>query len=316
MNLRLHTAIPAALLAVSLLPASAQFEPHIARMQVINGRPYVQVYLNHKGPFRFMIDTGTSAEAIVVPGLAEELHLPDAGTLVLHDPTGLPGPTVPVRLVDTLTVAGMEFYAVRAAEHSLLAADVPCDGLLGFKLFDGTLLTLDYLTHRIVLQDGELQPDGDRRVHAFHMRDGLPFLTLAAGDFQMDALIDSGGSSLSIPDRDAKLLGVSTDWGLVGTERTLTAIFPFRVAQLDSDLQFGDIAFPKPWVEINGVFQYANLGAEPLRHFSVTFDQDNDLLRFDGPRRRIPLDLAAFAASDGNGTLLKFSAPADVKPVQ
>lgn len=314
MHLRLHTAVAVAFVAASLLPASAQFEPHIARMQVIYGRPYVEVFINHKGPFRFLIDTGTSAEAILMPALAEELHLPQAGTLVLHDPTGLPGPTVPVRLVDTLTVAGMDFYAVRAAEHSLINADVPCDGLLGIKLFDGTLLTLDYPFHRLILRDGELE-EGDRQVQPFHMRDGLPFITLSAGDFQMEALIDSGGSSLSIPDRDAKLLGIATDSDLAGTERTLTAIFPFRVAQLDSNIRFGDVVFLKPWVEINSMFQYANLGAEPLRHFSVTFDQDNDLVRFDGRRRRIGLDIAPTPV-DGSRYFIQLAAPAGVKPVQ
>ena len=308
MNLRLHAAAAAALFAASLIPASAQFDAHSAPMQVINGKPYVEIFINHKGPFRFLIDTGTSADALIMPALADELHLPHDGTLLLHDPTGLPGPTVPVRRIDTLTVAGVDLYSIRAPEHVLLPTDVPCDGLLGFKLFNGFLLTLDYPAGRFTLGEGELTPDGGRTVHPFHTRDGLPFITLTIGDLPIEALIDSGGSGLSIPDSYAKQFGVGADSNLMGTERTLAAIFPFRVARLPIDVHLGEIGFDKPWVEINSEFRFANLGSQALQHFSVTFDQDNGLVRFDGSRKRVSLDITP-TPLDFHGTTLLFSAP-------
>lgn len=308
MNFRLHTAVPAVLLAASLIPASAQFDLHSTSMQVINGKPYVQVFINHKGPFRFLIDTGTSADAMIMPGLADQLHLPQDGALLLHDPTGLPGPTVPVRLIDTLTVAGVDLYGIRALEHTLLPTDVPCDGLLGFKLFNGFLITLDYPARRFTLGEGELTPDGGRTVHSFHTRDGLPYITLSIGDLQLEALIDSGGSGLSIPDSYAKQFGIGADADLMGTERTLVAIFPFRVAKLPTNVELGDIGFDKPWVEINSEFRFANLGSQALKHFSITFDQDNDLVRFDGPRKRVSLGITP-TLFDFRGTSLLLSSP-------
>lgn len=316
MNLRLHGAAAALLLAASLNPASAQFQSHSAPMQVINGKPYVQVFINHKGPFRFMIDTGTSAEAIILPGLAEALHLPSTGTIVLHDPTGLPGPTVPVRRIDTLTIAGVDFYSVRTAEHTLLTTDVPCDGLLGFKLFDGFLLTLNYPAGRLAFQIGELQPDGGRTVQPFHVRNGLPFITLTAGDLTIDTLIDSGGAGLGIPDLYAKQLGIGADSNLMGTERTLAAIFPFREARLESDIQFGDVSFVKPWVEVNSAFHYANLGSQALQYFAVTFDQDNQLVRFDGPRKRVALGITPTPMDASVETVRFATAPDGIKPMQ
>jgi len=308
MKLHLHTAVPTLLLAASLIPASAQFDLHSTSMQVINGKPYVQVFINHKGPFRFLIDTGTSADAIIMPALADQLHLPQDGTLLLHDPTGLPGPTVPVRLIDTLTIAGVDLYGIRAPEHTLLTADVPFDGLLGFKLFNGFLLTLDYPAGRFTLAEGELTPDGGRTVQPFHTRDGLPFITLNIGDLQLEALIDSGGSGLSIPDSYAKQVGIDADADLMGTERTLVAIFPFRVAKLPTNVDLGDIGFDKPWVEINSEFRFANLGSQALQYFSITFDQDNDLVRFDGPRKRVSLGITP-TLFDFHGTSLLLSAP-------
>jgi predicted aspartyl protease len=57
-------------------------------MEVIHGKPYVMVMVNGKGPFRFIIDTGTGGQAIVTSELASQLALPFAGEARLNDPTG------------------------------------------------------------------------------------------------------------------------------------------------------------------------------------------------------------------------------------
>jgi len=38
-----------------------------ASLDFVRGRPFVMVTVNGKGPFRFVIDTGTAAEAFVTP---------------------------------------------------------------------------------------------------------------------------------------------------------------------------------------------------------------------------------------------------------
>ena len=55
-------------LATPFLPA--QTGPHSAPMEVLHGKPYVMVRINGKGPFRFILDTGTGGDAIVTPELA------------------------------------------------------------------------------------------------------------------------------------------------------------------------------------------------------------------------------------------------------
>ena len=283
MNPRILRACVALLMAAPL-QIVGQGEYHLAAMQVIHGKPYVNVLINGTGPFRFMIDTGTGAEAVIQPGAADELHLPQSGTMFLGDPSGQGGRTVPVRVMDTVTVAGADFYAIRAAEHTLVDTEVPCDGLLGFKLFQGFLLTLDYPAGRLILQDGELQPDGGIHVHPFRMPQRVPLIALTIGDLQIEAMVDSGGAGLSIPQRYAHQLKFSADPERVGSARSLAMRFFFDVAKLASDVRLGDITFVQPWVEINGVFPTANFGSVPLQHFVVTFDQDNLLMRIDGPR--------------------------------
>ncbi len=293
-------------------PAPAQTGPHTAPMEVVHGKPYVMAMVNGKGPFRFILDTGTGGDAIVTPELAALLDLPEAGMTHLNDPSGRSGQPASVRLIDTLSVAGVDFYAIRAVEHTLLNADGPCDGMVGFTLFKGLLLTLDYPHSQITLADGELEPDGDRTVHPFRMPDGVPVADLSIGDLQVGALLVSGGAGLSLPERLVAQLRFSAQPSDFARGQSLSSRFPIKVARLASDVNLGDITFDQPWVEINPAFPLANFGSVPMQHFAITFDQDNLLVRIDGPRKHVTLGVTP---SPGRLTNEPLPQPADTKLV-
>jgi hypothetical protein len=288
--------------------AQSQTGPHSISMEVLHGKPYVFAMVNGKGPFRFILDTGTGGDAIVTTELASILRLPETGKTRLNDPSGQGGQPAPVRLIDTLTVAGVDFYAIRAVEHPLLNADGPCDGMLGFTLFKGLLLTLDYPQNRLTLADGELEPDGDVSVHTFRMPDGVPIADLTIGNVKVGALLDSGGAGLSLPEHLVSQLRFSADPEVFARGESLSSRFPIKIARLATDVRLGDITFDQPWVEINPAFPLANFGSVPMQYFAITFDQDNLLVRFDGPRKRVVLGVTPSPAHLLNQPQLK---PAD-----
>ena len=76
----------AALPLGAALCLSAQEFTHSAPMIERYGKPYVMVTINGKGPYRFVIDTGTGADAFVSPELADELKLPTAAEAVVERP--------------------------------------------------------------------------------------------------------------------------------------------------------------------------------------------------------------------------------------
>lgn len=302
----------AALLAAPVLPgsiataqAAAQTETrgqpgsasdavlvYSAPMDVIHGKPYVNVLINGKGPYRFLVDTGTSAEAVITPELAGELQLPARGTGKLSDPTRQGAQEAPVRVIDTLTVAGLDFYSIRTFEHALLGSDGGCQGMLGFTLFQGLLLTLDYPQGRLVLEHGgELRADGEKSVHRFRMPDGVPVVELTIGSVKLDAMLDSGGAGLNIPERFAPQLKFAAEPALFGKAHSLSSIFDVRIARLAMDVHFGDITFDHPWVELNSAFPTANFGAVPLQHFTVTFDRENLMVRLAGAQKHVTLEV-------------------------
>lgn len=264
-------------------------QPHSAYMEVTHGKPYVMVTVNGRGPFRFIIDTGTGGDAIISPALASQLDLPQAGETRLNDPTGFGGRNAPLRKIDTLSLAGVDFYAVKAVEHALPVGDGDCQGVLGFTLFRDFLLTLDYINGRMILAAGELTPDGEKSVLPFRMPDGVPIARLKIGGRDVEAQIDSGGAGLSLPERLIPQLRLSAEPTLFAKGESLSTRFQIKVAKLASDVQLGDITLDHPWVEINPAFPLANFGSCPLQHFTVTFDQENRLVRLDGPHKRITL---------------------------
>src|SRR5258708_34562553 len=90
--------ICAALIFAAFAPVGslAQDHEHVARLDVSHGKPFVMVTLNGKGPFRFVIDTGTGGEAFVSKDLASQLALPQIGQMRLSDPSGKGSRRVPM----------------------------------------------------------------------------------------------------------------------------------------------------------------------------------------------------------------------------
>jgi predicted aspartyl protease len=255
---------------LAAVSAPAQETVHIAPLDVTHGKPFVMVMVNGKGPFRFVIDTGTGGEAFVTSELAEQLGLTAAGQIRLNDPSGKGGQKVPLVVIQSLRVAGVEFTGIKAAVHNLSGGDGYCQGLLGFLLFRDYLLTLDYPRRRMALASGELSPDGGRSVLPFRMPDGIPVVSLSIGATRIDAQLDSGGADLS-------------------NAQSLSTRFLVKGANLATDVRLGSYTFKHPFVEINPAFPLANFGSCPMQSFALTFDQKNALVRFVADRHTLHL---------------------------
>ena len=75
-------------------------------LELIRDKPHVSVMVNGRGPFRFLIDTGTGGQALVSPELANELALPVVGHVRLMDPSGKGEQRSDILQIHWLKVAG------------------------------------------------------------------------------------------------------------------------------------------------------------------------------------------------------------------
>jgi hypothetical protein len=292
MSLPIRLGVSSALLElVFALGATAQVAPHVARLEITHDKPYAMVTVNGKGPFRFVIDTGTGAQAFVSPELADRLGLPVVGHARLTDPSGKGERRDQLVRIDTLSIAGVEFTPVIAVRHNVTGQEGSCMGLLGFPLFRDYLLTIDYPNGKMTLSTGELQPDGGLSVLPFRMPSGVPIVPLRVGEQGIEAQIDTGGTGLSLPEPMMSRIKLASEPAFFGNGWSLATEFQLKTAQLAQDVRLGRYTFTRPTVEVNPAFPLANLGALAIGNFAVTFDQKNMLMRLDSPRQSFRLDV-------------------------
>ncbi len=262
---------------------------HTERLELVHDKPFVMVMVNGKGPFRFVIDTGTSGGAFVTPELVGILGLSAVGQARLSDPSKQSVQSVPLVMIQSLEVAGFEFTDIKARVHLLGRGEGSYQGLLGFSLFRDCLLTLDFPNRELNLSKGSLLPDGEHSVLSFRMPYGIPIVNLRIGGVPIDAQIDSGGDGLLLPDRLAARLKFASDPAEFGNGESLSTRFQIKAARLAPNVEVGDYSFKRPFVEIGGAFPLANFGSTPLQAFAVTFDQKNRLVRFKASQKALSL---------------------------
>jgi hypothetical protein len=243
------------------------------------------VMINGQGPFTFGIDTGAAAEALVSPALIAKLHLPSTGEIETSDPSGKNPQKIPAVSITSLSVAGVEFKNVAAAQFDPLPREGECDGLLGFPLFRDYLLTLDYPHQQLTLAPGTLAPDDTGSVLPFTTPNNIPTIDITVGSEKISADLDTRGMGLSLPEKFAAGLHYASDPVPVGRARTVSSEFEIKGAPLASDVHIAGFTFHNPFVEINPVMPSAALGSIPLHNFTVTFDQKNKLVRFVSPEK-------------------------------
>ena len=262
-------------------------------LELIHDKPYVSVLVNGHGPHRFLIDTGTGTDALVTPALAEELHLPVVGRAHLTDPSGLGEQRSEIARIDSLNLGGAEFSDIDAVVHKLYG-DVNCEGVLGFTLFEDFLLTLDFPGHRMTLATGVINADAGEdaggSVLPFRMPEGVPIVALKIDEQQFEAQIDSGGTGLSVPEKDSKELKFGEAPVEFGSAESVSTRFQIKGARLRSDVRLGRYTFTQPFIEINSAFPLVNIGSTPLQHFIITFDQLNELVRLYASQDTLHLD--------------------------
>jgi hypothetical protein len=246
------------------------------------------------GPYRFVIDTGSSV-TLVSPALvkryAAEARAGEGRTAGARvRVAGADGDVLelPTAALSRLELGGARFdnVPVLVYDCATLSAHlgVRIDGVLGFPLFRETLLTLDYSGRRLELQPADSVALVPGTMVAFEDGRKTPLVRLRLGDVQFAALIDSGSDadfSLNIAGLNPAFLVPPRDGALVAT---IAGERPQRVGRLRDPLHLGDQAFAQPVVELTDAL--SSLGGGALRHFTVTFDQRRDrvfLQRAGGP---------------------------------
>lgn len=259
-------------------------------IELIHDKPFVSVMVNGRGPYRFLIDTGTGTQAMVSLELARELALPVVGHARLTDPSGKGDQRSAIVLIDSLNLAGAEFTGIKAVGHRIYGQEEFCQGVLGFTLFKDYLFTLDFKGRHLILAKGSLNQNEGGSVLSFRMPEGVPIVPMRIGGQYLEGLIDSGGTGLSLPESVATGLKFESPPVEFGKAESLATRFHIKAARLRQDVRLGRYTYKQAFVEINSAFPLANIGSTPLKSFMLTFDQSKMLVRLYSDQKTLRLD--------------------------
>jgi predicted aspartyl protease len=288
-----------------------------------NGRPFVEVHVGDKGPYRFMVETGFD-RIIFTPRLVAELG---GRVRSLNDDTMFRiGET---RMSSMVHVDELRIGGARLADFdaNVSPKQPGVDGVLGLSTFANLLLTVDYPKQQLRLQQGALpEPDG-REILPLRAFGPFVGIDLRIGGKIIPAAIDTqgssvGGAGLSLTPELAPLVRfqsapVEIGRALVGQRHESR----MTMGRLAADMKVGRFTLKRPLVVVmtfgtTGHEEYANLGADFLRHFVMTLDQQNRRVRFTGSPAVIPRPPSfrsfglSVQSSDGKVTTVREGTPA------
>lgn len=228
--------------------------------------PVIEVRLNGRGPYRFLVDAGGNVVSLR-QSVADEI---DAVLLQKLS-------TRTIVRVESLEIGGMLLRNVHAVGEPVL--DV--DGVIGFNVFREGLLTLDYVQRVLRWERGTLPQPNGRDVIPYELRDRMPYVSVRIGDTTVAMNLDTGANAAFIfPLPAAESLPLATrlsDGPQVWNQAT--GQVKTQVAHLKTPLVIGEHAIDHARVLFKGSLDEYLIGSGFLHDFSVTFDTTNRRVR-------------------------------------
>ena len=180
--------------AESLTPAttdqSLEVDGTAIGAREVDNRLTVPVYLDGRGPFRFVVDTGAD-RSVVGTELSRRLDLPAGGVIRLHGVAGTTQvDTVGVRRLD-LGYGGVDGLNAPVLPEAFIGAQ----GIVGIDALADEKLLMDFEHRSMAMQSPrtrEADSSGDVVVVARRRHGQLLLTGASAGGVPLDAVIDSG----------------------------------------------------------------------------------------------------------------------------
>jgi hypothetical protein len=245
----------------------------------------LEATVDGEGPYTFFLDTGTNfftvGRRVAAGHPAGKVRLGGPGTM--PDAAGRPVALEGAIRVGTLDVGPARFTGLDAVVLDLTsiseAFGMEVDGLLGWPIFSGGLLTLDYPAGEVRYGGGELGPVDGEEVLPLAL-DGLPRVELGWGEERIPVVLDSGSGDEVALDRwpagAGFLHGPKAGSVVMGASGTADRDV---VARVSGVLTLGRYRLRDPVVRLSR--GGPRLGTGFLDRFRVTLDFGNRRVRFE-----------------------------------
>jgi hypothetical protein len=253
-----------------------------------HGVPMVKVWVNGKGPFTFIVDTGEEHMGVISPKIANELKLPQVGMGETSDPTN--GHEVQGPMFQTAT---LEFAGFKSEKVQLFGVDAGVDGVIGLPIFREYLCEFQPASKRILLRRASLPESNGQDIFTYTAPEGIPDMEMSIAGKAVRVHPDSGNpGTISLPKQLSAGLGWASPPVKVGEAGTIANKFSIFEGQVKTDLRLGQFVFPQPHIVVNDFSgTHANFGFGLFKLFrSVSFDQQNLRVQFESDKTTIQIE--------------------------
>jgi hypothetical protein len=220
------------------------------------GRIWAPVYLNNKGPFRLVLDTGSSHAAVNASvAAALGIKLTDQHTVMLRGVTG--SRVVPTIMVESLIIGDMQ---LRPAKLPIVVDALGgADGVLGTDGMMDKRIFIDFRKDRITIfrSRNERAPPGFITIPVKIVQ-GLLVANVRVGTMRATAIIDTGGQGS---------LGNEAFRQRIGRRLKPTDILADQITGATLDVQRGDRVVTPPIMLGDVVIREARITTGDLHIF-------------------------------------------------
>ncbi len=285
--------------------------------EIVGGQFLVVTQWDANGPWRFLVDTGSTV-TLISPEFARRYATEEpAGDMAAVRVRSADGRNA---LLPGVRVGALALGAVRFEHVSALIYDFDelsahygrkIDGIIGYTLFRDTVLTLDYPRSELRLAPAATAPalsQAERpalpgRVLPLLGDWSRPVVAAQLGDRSLNVLLDSGSDSGLRYNPDNRIPRYAVPPRPGATVATLTGDRQQEIGRLADDLVVGGRTFERPVVELTD--QPSAVGSTVLRHFRITLDPQHGLASFErdgddpvasGPLRNAGVSFRRFPA--------------------
>lgn len=268
------------------------------RFSLVKNLIIIPIYLNNKGPYNFVLDTGVSLLLVTEPSLADSLSLASKRTIKV---TGYGGADEMEAMVSTdlsVSIGKLRLWDVPAAVLKSDILDlssylgVKVYGLIGYPFFKDLVVQINYSSKMLYFQPGYMGVKRPGEAIPLELVDNKPFVkakvSYGRGDFDVKLILDNGASHavsfesyqsgpFPLPEKTIPAnLGVGLGGKITGNigRMPLVEIGSFCLKNvLSSFPSYEDVGSKSQNKDRHG-----NLGSDLLRHFNVTLDYSNSVM--------------------------------------
>jgi predicted aspartyl protease len=223
--------------------------------------PYVRVFVNGRGPFTFLFDTGSN-----VTTLSTKVVRAATVAIVNH----VPGHHAIARANELRvgSISMRDYYAVIEDGDDV-------DGILGFNSFGKNYLTFD-LSHKTLLVSAHVAPLRHAFWLPYSLKKHLPLIDLFADGRRLPTLIDTGDDAYGWEGTSADLHGLLFDhlpYPAATVFNSETGATRTTITSIDGSLELGRVHAERPAVAINESLPVPDIGIGVLNQFTMEFDR-------------------------------------------